>query len=170
MVEEQKNWGMELISAHKYNKDTSTNRTILTEDQLNTCRGPWTPKRKKKKSQQDERRKKGKRRGDEEGSKWHPCRGRVAEGEDSFLHQKKPLTPNRISWDKRGALRVIRREGNNLGWESGQSDTYTDGLHYSPAHPNLQTCLPVHVRLGVGMCGLEIKPRKGTAVGWKNTV
>lgn len=41
--------GMELISAHKYNKDISTNQTILTEDQLNTSRGPWTPKMKKKK-------------------------------------------------------------------------------------------------------------------------
>lgn len=57
---------MELISAHKYNKDTSTNRTILTEDQLNTCRGPWTPKRKKKKN--PSRMKEG-RRGKEEEMK-----------------------------------------------------------------------------------------------------
>ena len=75
--------------------------------------------------------------GGKRGSKWHPCRGKVTEGEESFLYQKKPLTPNWISWDKRGVLRVIRRECNNLDWNTGESYTYTDGLHCSPAHPSL---------------------------------
>ena len=35
---------MEFIFPHKSIKNTSTNGTILTEHQLNTSRGSWSPK------------------------------------------------------------------------------------------------------------------------------
>ena len=46
MVEEQED--IEFIFPHKCIRNTSTNATILTEHQLNTSRGPRTPKRTRK--------------------------------------------------------------------------------------------------------------------------
>ena len=36
---------VEFTSSHRGIKNTSTNRTVLTEHLLNAGRGPWTPKR-----------------------------------------------------------------------------------------------------------------------------
>ena len=95
---------MEFISPHKYIKNASTNRTILTEHWLNTSRGPRTPKRTRKIPMKLGRMEERRRENEEErkGAVTTPLGGMLKVRRGSRI-QGNPLTGGEISWDRRGA-------------------------------------------------------------------
>ena len=95
---------MEFTSSHKYIKNTSTNGTILTENLLNTNRGPWTPKRTRQTPMQLGRIKESKEKKRKRKVRIGPATlgGKLKDKRGSWTHRS-PLTGGETVWNRKGA-------------------------------------------------------------------
>ena len=156
---------MEFISPHKCIKNTSA---ILTEQLLNTSRGPWTPKKKDPhKTRQDKRKKKGKGRGEEARQDLHPWQ--AAEGERRFPHLGMPPHWWGYQLGENRSLVGLRGEPSNQSVAAGQNETYTDGMCHSLVHPSLKGCLPVHMGAGCWNMGFREQTQGRNCCGCEET-
>ena len=101
---------------------------------------------------QDKRKKKGKRRGEEVGWNLHPWRG--GEEEETLLHPGKPPHQWGNQLGQKGNIRGCWRWEKRLLWQTGQSETYTDGRCHSPACTDWDMCPSVHMRAGSWNMGI----------------
>ena len=100
---------VEFISPHKRIKNTSTNGTILTEDQLNIRLGPWALGRTGKIPAYTDGTHK-RRREKKEEREWHricaPGLGELKDRRGSCTWGS-PLTSSKIKWDRQEASGAI---------------------------------------------------------------
>ena len=136
---------MEHTSPHKYIKNTSANKTVLTEHLLNTSRIPWALKRTRKIPWQAVGWKKDKRK---EKTEWdlHPW-GEGVEGEERVPHLGK--TPRWLGdqLGQEGSLGGSEDSAEAHLWQAGQSEMYTDGPCHSASCPSLRGMSAVGVPL-----------------------